>query len=64
VIHGIWKVIGARSYRLHEPGEEFEASLVDNAAARAINRGDIMLVEEIVPALPDSHELPKGWLDQ
>jgi hypothetical protein len=63
VIHGRWQVTGKRIYRGHAPGEEFEASLDDAPAARAMNRGDIVLLEEYMPRLVEgSYVLPKGWL--
>lgn len=63
MIHGRWLVTGKRIYRGHEPGLEFEASLENNAASRAVNRGDIVLLEEYVPCLVEgSYVLPKGWL--
>jgi hypothetical protein len=55
-------VSGKRTYRGHEPGEEFEASLDTVAAGRAVGRGDLLLLEEFTPTLPDTYELPKGWL--
>lgn len=62
--HGLWQVVGTRAFRGHEPGTDpFEASLPSNQAARAIRRGDIALLEEFVPNLPDEHQLPKGWND-
>lgn len=62
MIHGLWKVSGRRIYRGHEPGEEFEASLDNAVAGRAVNRGDLVLLEEFVPALPAEFCLPEGWL--
>jgi hypothetical protein len=63
VIHGLWRVSGRRAYRGHEPGSEpFEASLNESVAARAINRGDIELLEEFLPALPAEFCLPEGWI--
>lgn len=62
MIHGLWKVTGKRGYRGSEPGEEFEAALNPNAARRAIDRGDIALVEEFIPCVPDGAQLPEGWL--
>jgi len=62
VTHGLWRVSGKRTYRGHEPGEEFEASLDTAAAGRAVNRGHLQLLEEFTPTLPDTYELPKGWV--
>lgn len=60
---GAWKVTGTRVYRGHAPGEEFEASIPTSAAARAVARGDVVLVEEFVPAPPADHQLPEGWIE-
>lgn len=62
--YGLWRVCGNRVYRGHEPGEEFEASLPNGPAQRAIARGDIELLDEFVPALPDTFSLPEGWTDK
>lgn len=62
MIQGLWKVTGKRPYRDNAPGEEFEASLDDNVAARAVARGDIVLLEEFVPTVPDGYQLPEGWV--
>jgi hypothetical protein len=62
--YGLWRVCGSRAYRGHEPGEEFEGSLPVGAASRAVARGDIELLDEFVPVLPDDHHLPEGWLDK
>lgn len=42
-----YRVIGARCYRGHRPGDLFEAQIEDRAEARAIRRGDIEVVERI-----------------
>lgn len=60
--HGLYEVIGRSAYRGHEPGTRFEASLERNAERRAIARGDIRLVERVIPSLrPGSFTLPAGW---
>ena len=59
--HGVWKVTGRRIYRGHEPGVTFEASIPTTVAARAVARGDVTLLEEILPLLPEEHCLPEGW---
>lgn len=59
---GVYKVSGRRAYRGHEPGDIFEAQLDRNAERRAITRGDIRLLELVVPGLPPDYELPRGWL--
>lgn len=61
MIHGLWRVCGRRIYRGHEPGMEFEASLNAGAAGRAVRRGDIVLLEQFIPALPENYSLPEGW---
>ena len=59
---GRYRVIGTRAYRDHEPGTEFWASLERNAERRALDRGSIELLEEIVPRIePGSYALPRGW---
>jgi len=63
MIHGIWKTAGRRTYRGHAPSEPpWEASIPATVAARAINRGDLALLEEFVPSLPPEFSLPEGWL--
>ena len=63
MIHGIWKTAGRRTYRGHAPSEPpWEASIPATVAARAINRGDLALLEEFVPSLPAEFCLPEGWL--
>lgn len=55
-------VTGARAYREHWPGTTFEATLDPAAETRAIERGDIRLIERSDPALqPGSYRLPAGW---
>jgi len=61
--HGLWEVSGRRVYRGHKPGELFEASLPQAASARAVQRGDIRLLEEFVPCVPEDHRLPEGWAE-
>lgn len=45
--YGQWRVCGKRAYRDHQPGEVFVAVLEGAAAARAVRRGSIELVEAI-----------------
>ncbi len=59
---GRWKVTGNRDYRGHPTGTVFVTGLENNAASRAIRRGDIVLLEETQPGLPPGYEFPKGWL--
>ena len=60
MIGGVYKVVSSRRYRGHQPGDLFEARLDPRAEARAIGRGDIVLIERIIPALqPGSYRFPK-----
>jgi len=68
VIHGRtpgeYEVTGRRNYRGHQPGSVFTAVLNTNAAGRAIMRGDIRLVREILPSIePGTYQLPPGWAE-
>lgn len=59
--HGLFRVTGRRRYRGHEPGDEFE-TMFDPAIQRALDRGDIRLLREIVPSLQEgSYQLPEDW---
>ena len=59
-VGGKYRVVSQRRYRGHQPGDLFEAVLDDRAEARAIGRGDIVLLERVTPALqPGSWTLPK-----
>jgi hypothetical protein len=58
----IYRVVGTRRFRGHEPGTEFSARLEPLAVNRAIRRGAIELVEKIEPCLRrGSYTLPDGW---
>lgn len=60
---GLYRVTGKREYRGHKPGTKFEARLDRNAARRAVARGDIVLLREVVPELQlGSFTFPQGWL--
>ena len=61
MVHGTWKVVGKRAYLDVQPGETFDASIHEAPARRAIDRGDIVLLEEYVPCVPDERQLPEGW---
>ena len=62
---GLYRVVGDRLYRGHDPGTEFEARLDRNAEARACARGDIEFLRRVSPALePGSFVFPEGWLAQ
>lgn len=57
---GLYKVVGSRCYRGHQPGDLFEAILDNRAEARAIGRGDIELVDRIrFTVKPGSYRLPR-----
>lgn len=59
---GRYRVVGRRAYRGHQPGEEFEARLDRNAEVRAVNRGNLVLLERLVADLPPGkYRLPLGW---
>ena len=58
----LYLVAGRRAYREHAPGETFEASLEQAAETRAVERGDIEILERSTPTLqPGSYRLPRGW---
>lgn len=60
---GKYRVSGKSAYRGHEPGVTFVARLDVNSARRALQRGDIELLELVTDRLePGSYRLPKGWL--
>ena len=60
---GLYRVLGTRAYRGHAPGTEFWAALDRNAEARAVDRGNIVLLERLEPKIAEgSFELPRGWL--
>jgi hypothetical protein len=59
--HGRYLVTGRREYRGHQPGEMFIARLARNAEGRAVQRGDIALLERVTPQLPARWWLPAGW---
>lgn len=59
---GLYRVLGNRRYRGHEPGTEFAARLAPAAEGRALARGDLELVDRLVPNIRDgSYTLPDGW---
>jgi hypothetical protein len=58
---GRYQVTGKRAYRGHQPGDTFEARLDRNAEIRAVNRGNIILLERLTADLrPGSYRLPAG----
>ena len=57
-----YRVRGRRAYREHPPGSIFEAELEPDAEARAIERGDITVLNSSRTRLrPGSWTLPYGW---
>jgi len=55
-------VTGTRKYRWHDPGTTFEARLDPDAERRAIERGNIQVVETVQPELQNgSYQLPEDW---
>lgn len=59
---GVYRVTGARAYRGHAPGTEFWGRLDVLAERRAVARGDIVVLDRIVPQLePGSFALPRDW---
>ena len=59
----LYEVTKRRSYRGHPPGSVVEMKLDEAAEARALARGDIVLIERRTPSLqPGSYTLPRGWL--
>lgn len=61
-VFGLYRVAGSRAYRGHEPGTEFSARLDPRVESRALARGNIVLLDRIVPALePGSFRLPREW---
>jgi len=58
----LYLVTGPFRFRDHAPGQVFEANLPPDAEARAIERGNVVLLERSTPALrPGSYRLPDGW---
>lgn len=59
---GVYKVVGRRAYRGHEHGTVFQARIDRAAEQRAIQRGDILLLDRLEPDLqPGSWKLPRDW---
>lgn len=60
--HGVYKVTGKRRYRGHATGAVFIARLGRHAERRAVERGDIEVLDRIEPDLePGSYALPAQW---
>jgi hypothetical protein len=60
-VSGIYEVQGPVAYRGFPPGTQFFATLDVAVEERAFARGNIRLVERLVPDLPESYALPEGW---
>jgi hypothetical protein len=61
--HGLYRVVGKRAYRGHEPGTEFWAVLDVNAERRALDRGDVVLLDRLIPRVEQgSFVFPDDWL--
>lgn len=58
----LYRVLGKRAYRGHEPGTEFPARLETNAERRAIMRGSIERIGTVV-LRPEKYKFPRGWLE-
>lgn len=58
--HKRYLVCGHRRYRNHEPGAVFEARLDPDAERRAIERGNIRVLD-IVEADIGTFAVPKDW---
>lgn len=55
-------LVTGRSYRGHQAGSTFEATLDPAAEDRALRRGDITVLEESTPTIqPGSYQLPDAW---
>ena len=62
--HGRYRVTGSRAYRGHHPGSEFDAQIAPTVEARAVKRGDIILLERVIPTIvAENLALPQGWPD-
>lgn len=58
----LYLVTGTTSYREHEPGQTFEASLPPDVEARALKRGAIEILERSTPRIqPSRWRPPDGW---
>lgn len=58
----LYRVLGALPYRECKPGDIFEASLPIDAELRALQRGNIEILDSSETRLrPGSYVLPDGW---
>lgn len=58
----VYAVTGRNAYREHIPGAAFECELDPAAEQRALERGDIEILERSLTTIqPGSYTLPIGW---
>lgn len=58
----VYLVTGRAAYREHAPGTTFEADLDPAAELRALNRGDIHVIERRTTRIqPGTYALPVDW---
>lgn len=61
----MYRVTGTRPFRGHTHGDTFEARLDHAAERRAVARGDIEVVNRIIPSIRSADlVLPSGWQNQ
>lgn len=61
----LYEVLKQRGYRGHPKGSKFTARLDRGAVQRAVERGDIHVLEPTTPNIqPGSYRLPHGWDNQ
>lgn len=58
---GTFQVVGPGAYRGHPVGAMFASPVNRPAVARALQRGNITLVEMLGGGLPGRYTLPRGW---
>jgi hypothetical protein len=62
---GIYQVVGRLPFRGHKPGDRFTAKLDPKAERRAVDRGNIVLLERVIPSIQQrTFTLPTGWAQQ
>lgn len=58
----VYRVVGTHDFREHAPGEIFEGRLDPAAERRAVERGNIVVLDSSPTRLrPGSYRLPDGW---
>ena len=58
---GVFRVVGPNAYLGRAVGSLFAGALDKRAIQRALERGNVELVETVGGGLPDRYALPKGW---